>query len=352
MHYGVCVSCDTFNQSRYIEETLNGFTMQQTSFPFVCVVMDDASTDGEQQVLLNYLEQHFDTQETDVAYAKETATAHIHYARHKTNRNCFFAVVLLKENHYSKGRDKRPNVIEWRETSTYFAICEGDDYWIVPDKLQMQYDFLESNPDYGMCYTDFNMYYQHQDLMVKNLSHTNPQQFPMRYHSAEDFVVSKHYVCPPSWMIRYTLYRSYEPIPKCCDSTFVMFTHFLCNSKTHFIDRTTAVYRILSESASHSKNPMVLLKRQKAILQLQLLLIDKYRLNPATRERCEKGYYKDNLVFFAENHLIEELQAAKKALAPLGLKEKIIIGLGNFSITAKVLAWYHKKYYQHKISRS
>ena len=45
--FKVCVRCFTFNQAKYIEETMNGFVMQQTDFPFVCCIVDDASTDGE-----------------------------------------------------------------------------------------------------------------------------------------------------------------------------------------------------------------------------------------------------------------------------------------------------------------
>ena len=49
--YKVLVNCATFNHSKYIEEALNGFAIQQTNFPFVCYILDDASTDGEQDVI-------------------------------------------------------------------------------------------------------------------------------------------------------------------------------------------------------------------------------------------------------------------------------------------------------------
>ena len=50
--FKVCVRCFTFNQADYIEDAMNGFTMQQTDFPFVCCIVDDASTDEEQKVIL------------------------------------------------------------------------------------------------------------------------------------------------------------------------------------------------------------------------------------------------------------------------------------------------------------
>lgn len=128
--FKVTVSCMTYNQSKYITDAMNGFTMQQTSFPFVCTIVDDASTDGEQEVIRKYVENNFDFSEGSVAYHKETDYAHITYAQHKTNNNCYFAVLYLKENHYSKNKDKDCYLTEWREGIEYFALCEGDDFWI------------------------------------------------------------------------------------------------------------------------------------------------------------------------------------------------------------------------------
>ena len=148
-NFKVTVSCMTYNQSKYITDAMNGFTMQQTSFPFVCTIVDDASTDGEQEVIRKYVEDNFDFSEGSVAYHKETDYAHITYAQHKTNKNCYFAVLYLKENHYSKHKDKSPYLKDWRDGVEYMAICEGDDYWIDSQKLQKQVEFLDNNPAYG-----------------------------------------------------------------------------------------------------------------------------------------------------------------------------------------------------------
>ena len=45
LRYKVFVWCNTYNQASYIKDTMDGFCMQQTNFPFVCMIMDDASTD-------------------------------------------------------------------------------------------------------------------------------------------------------------------------------------------------------------------------------------------------------------------------------------------------------------------
>lgn len=150
--YKVYVSCMTFNQAKFITDALNGFAMQQTTFPFVCTIVDDASTDGEQEVISKYVEKNFDLDEGSVSFHKETEYAHITYAQHKKNRNCYFAILYLKENHYSKKKDKCQYLKEWIDGIDYVAICEGDDYWTDPLKLQKQVDFLESHPDYSMCF--------------------------------------------------------------------------------------------------------------------------------------------------------------------------------------------------------
>lgn len=154
--FKVCCRCFTFNQAKYITDTMDGFTMQQTSFPFVCTIVDDASTDGEQEVIKQYVEENFDLSESSVSYKKETDFAHIIYAKHKINNNCYFAVLFLKENHYSIKKTKMQYLQEWRDICEYEAMCEGDDYWIDEKKLQKQVNILDNKPEVSMVFTGFD----------------------------------------------------------------------------------------------------------------------------------------------------------------------------------------------------
>lgn len=150
----VAISCMTYNHAHYIEDAMNGFCIQQTSFPFVAIIVDDASTDGEQFIIKDYLDLHFDMQharkwESDDAYFIET--------QNNKNSNCWFVVVFLKYNFYQNKKTKRPIINEWLGPSKYVAVCEGDDYWTNANKLQEQVDFLESNPKYSMCFHDVDI---------------------------------------------------------------------------------------------------------------------------------------------------------------------------------------------------
>lgn len=143
----VFVRCMTYNQSQYILDALNGFVMQKTNFPFVCLVMDDASTDGEPEVIKGFLDRECAMESAEFSEIEE---ANIIVVPHRTNPNCTMAVYFLKKNLY--GTDKKtPMIAPWRERCKYEAICEGDDYWIDSEKLQKQVDFLESNDNFSMC---------------------------------------------------------------------------------------------------------------------------------------------------------------------------------------------------------
>lgn len=147
-NYKLLVRCYTYNQSKYIEDALNGFAMQKTSFPFVCLVVDDCSTDGEQDVIKAWMERECDM--TKAEYV-EIELANIILVPHKVNENCNFSVYLLKKNLYGNPQ-KRKLIKPWQEHCDYEALCEGDDYWIADDKLQKQNDFLDITPLCSMVF--------------------------------------------------------------------------------------------------------------------------------------------------------------------------------------------------------
>lgn len=150
-HFLVRVNCMTYNHTKYIREALDGFCMQETNFPFICTIIDDASTDGEPELLKSYLQEHFDMDNKEVVRREEHDTHSLIYAQHKMNHNCFFAVILLKYNHHSIRKSKQSYASDWRKVK-YYAPCEGDDFWTSPQKLQRQVDFMESHPNHSLCF--------------------------------------------------------------------------------------------------------------------------------------------------------------------------------------------------------
>ena len=93
--YKVLCYCCTYNQAQYITDTMNGFAMQKTNFPFVCLIIDDCSTDGEQEVIQAWIERECDMKKVEHV---ELELSNVLLVPHKTNENCTFAIYLLKRN--------------------------------------------------------------------------------------------------------------------------------------------------------------------------------------------------------------------------------------------------------------
>ena len=150
--YKLFARCYTYNQKRFILDTLHGFAIQRTSFPFACVIVDDASQDGEQNVINDFIEKKCDVG-TSVAFENELLK--LISVRHKENTNCFFYFYLLKINLFRSPEKKSQIIQPWRDACLYEALCEGDDYWVDDNKLQKQYDILENDKTVSFVYTGF-----------------------------------------------------------------------------------------------------------------------------------------------------------------------------------------------------
>lgn len=251
--FKVLVRCFTYNHAKFIQETMDGFCMQQTDFPFVCAIVDDASTDGEQKVIGKYLKDYFDLEDQTLVREEETNDYTLTFARHKTNKNCFFAVFYLKYNHYSIQKPKTPYFPESLKSTKYLAICEGDDYWIDPMKLGKQVSFLESHPDYNLVYTDVNTYQQKESIMRESFFEHG--MYPRRKNTHRDFILWGWFLAPCTWLFRnhVVVYPNSLDPNKFYGDIYIL----LCLSEkgaVHFIKSNTAVYRVQDESMSHSKD--------------------------------------------------------------------------------------------------
>lgn len=120
----VSILCITYNQAAYVRDALDGFFMQETTFPFEVIVHDDASNDGTVKILQEYEEAHPNLR---VIYEEENQYSTV------AGRSYFHELLLP----YVRGR--------------YVALCEGDDYWNDPHKLQRQYDYMEAHPECLCC---------------------------------------------------------------------------------------------------------------------------------------------------------------------------------------------------------
>ena len=119
----VSIKCAVYNHEQYIRQCLEGFVMQKTNFRFEAIVHDDASTDSSAAIIREYAEKYPD----------------------------IIKPIYETENQYSKRDGSLKRIVNAACKGKYIAVCEGDDYWIDPLKLQKQVDFMEAHPNYSLC---------------------------------------------------------------------------------------------------------------------------------------------------------------------------------------------------------
>ena len=240
INYKVSVTCLTFNHAEYIKDALNGFSIQQTDFPFVCCIVDDYSTDGEQDILKTYLSEHFDLSAPSTR-KEETEDYQLVFSRHKENKNCFFAVFFLKYNHYKK-KAKRPYMKEWLSNTKFHALCEGDDYWTDPLKLQKQVDFLEAHPDYTMVCNRTKLYSEKEHRAIgENCCYNQSQTV-----SVKDAVCKGGlFISTCSIMYRSNLRDNYpDYCKKCMIGDYPLQIMAAMKGKIYYFNDMMSVYRV------------------------------------------------------------------------------------------------------------
>lgn len=214
--------CITYNHEPYIRQCLEGFMMQKTTFPFEVLIHDDASTDGTAGIIKEY----------EVKYPN------------------IIKPIYQKENQYSKGIKISPTFQYPRAKGKYIALCEGDDYWIDPYKLQKQVDFLETHSEYGLCYAKAKCFNQEKQQWEGKLG--------------EDYVSFENLLCEntiPTLTVMFRkilLFQYYREIDICKMNwkmgDYPLWLWIAERCKLYFINEVFAVYRVLNESASHSKS--------------------------------------------------------------------------------------------------
>ncbi|MCX2449931.1 glycosyltransferase [Pedobacter sp. PLR] len=244
----VSVCCLTYNHEKYIAQAVEGFVMQQTNFPIEIIIGEDCSTDRTRQILDGYASRYPDKIRLITSPSNVGA-----------NNN---AVRVFKA---VRGK--------------YIAICDGDDYWTDPLKLQKQVDFLEQNEAFVMCghyskkisenneihYMNFNptpLIYSFNDVMTENKTEISTLTIVFR-NSAE---IKKMYTA--DWFLKCN-----AP-----DRFIKLYTTFVSGKGIYILPETMSCYRMHPGGIWSSLKPRSL--KQKELHDLHLIIkIFKYSWN-------------------------------------------------------------------------
>lgn len=251
----VSIICDVYNHEPYLRDCLEGFINQKANFTYEILIHDDASTDNSVNIIKEYVNKY----------------PHL------------FKPIFQTENQYSKGMSIWYDVQIPRAKGKYIAICEGDDYWIDPYKLQKQVNILENDETLMACATNTITVSNTGEVLSKYKENIVKDNKEGR-HNLRDFMQTTHQYPTAS-----VLYRRKEEnkIKEYCritsnpyfgDWNLWIALHII--GDFYYLDEVTTAYRINPTSVTHSnvgKRRLALAKANFEIIKnVQSILPEEY----------------------------------------------------------------------------
>lgn len=225
----VSVDMITYMHAAYISEAIEGVLMQETNFEFELIIADDCSPDNTEAVVRDIINNH--------------PKGHlIKYFRHENNvgmnANASFAINQC--------------------TGKYIAICEGDDYWTDPLKLQKQVDFLEAKPTYGLVCTNYT-----SDETTKTFD--TSKEISLKDILKDSAVGTVTALFKKELIIEYFKEQNHLELSM---GDYQLWLFMCSRARVYKLSDNTAYYRILQNSASGRNNALKLKKFALDVLQI------------------------------------------------------------------------------------
>lgn len=129
----------TYKHEKYLRKCLDSILMQQVDFDLEIIISDDCSPDNTANIIKDYHERYPDIVRPTLRSQNVGAS--------RNQYDCFLQ---------AKGK--------------YIAILDGDDFWTDKNKLRLQTEFLENNPDYIACTQRYRVVDQDDNITKEQYS--------------------------------------------------------------------------------------------------------------------------------------------------------------------------------------
>lgn len=197
----------TYNHEKFIRQAIEGILMQKVDFDWELIIADDCSTDNTREIIREYKQKYPN----------------------------FIKLIFQDKN---VGAAKNWMDLISSPKSKYIAYLEGDDYWTDPLKLQKQVDFLESNPDYVLCFHEINILKLDGEIVDDFIT-----KVPENYESIETLARLGNYIHTPSIVFRNVIKEfpfefEFSPI-----GDYFLYLILAEHGKLKFLEEKMAVYR-------------------------------------------------------------------------------------------------------------
>ncbi len=210
----VSVLVTTYQQEKYIAQCLDGLLKQKTNFDFEIIIGEDESTDNTREICKQYAEEHQDKIRLYLRDRKDSAI-------YDESGKFIKSINYFLTHKSSKGK--------------YIAICEGDDYWTDPLKLQKQVDFLEKNEDYSICF--HNVEVLEGDKIIGEIENYDKQDYTI-----ED-LLQGNFIANVSVMRRNIIKELPGWVYECKAGDYALHILYSTCGKIHYVNENMAVYR-------------------------------------------------------------------------------------------------------------
>ena len=251
----VAIRCTVYNHEPYLRDCLEGFVMQKTNFRFVAVVHDDCSTDNSVAIIREYAEKYPD----------------------------IIKPIYETENQWSKHDGSLGRIMNAAIDATgakYIAMCEGDDYWTDPYKLQKQVDILQADETLMVCCTDCSVVDNHSVQLKEKRGGVVKDDIPGRYN-LRDFFRDNHQYPTLSVVYRNTHTKEVREKHAHTANAFLGdWTLWIClmiYGDMYYTGEVTCAYRINPTSVTHTVNRVARAKANRDIcLKVADILPEEY----------------------------------------------------------------------------
>lgn len=296
----ISVSMITFKHELYIQQAIEGVLMQKTNFDFELIIADDCSPDKTPEIIEEIVNKH-------------PKGNKIKYFRHKENIGM------------------QPNGIFAHNqcSGQYIALCEGDDYWTDPLKLQKQVDFLENNLDYVLCFHKVDIEKRNGEIVEDFIT-----KVPENYETLDTLARLGNYIHTPSVVFRNiikTFPFEFELSPI---GDYFLYIILAENGKIKYLDEKMAVYRYGVGVFSHNSNLQISVKNHTLFTCLLSYLKDEnikriiferqkndlFHIETIIKSEYNNLFVSGNLIFRILNSFLKDYKKPKKILKKVKTK--------------------------------